>query len=295
MNRERRQRVDDVRIHHHRVDVDHRAHRVEMHLRPLLRDRHGQHGVRQIIVEQAARQRLRAGRRGPLPHSRPRPRPAPAAARRRPRRAPIATRTPAAHPGTAGDARRSGRSATSRERVRASASDVIATRGPIQNDESRVNSRFGSGSMTKSPPWCIRRTNDSSPPLNGNSLNVIPAISTDASGAASSVRRYVESSCANGSPSRRGSTAAAMPCMRAAPLLASASVNRSASSSTSTPREPAARRTHRAPLRLGHPRQPVEQQRVVVARGQPLQFGAGAVQDDGAQPANLGIAAQRHI
>ena len=48
-------------------------------------------------------------------------------------------------------------------------------------------------------------------------------------------------------------------------------------------------------LRLGHPGQAVEQQRVVVARGQPLQFGAGPVQDDGAQPANLGIAAQRHI
>ena len=29
---------------------------------------------------------------------------------------------------------------------------ALPARGPIQNDESRVNSRFGSGSMTKSPP-----------------------------------------------------------------------------------------------------------------------------------------------
>ena len=52
-----------------RVDVDHRAHRVQVHLRALLRDRHGQHRVGQIVVEQAARQRFRARRRGPLPHA----------------------------------------------------------------------------------------------------------------------------------------------------------------------------------------------------------------------------------
>ena len=51
-----------------RVDVDHRAHRVEVHLRALLRDRHRQHGVRQVVVEQAARQRFRARGRGPLPY-----------------------------------------------------------------------------------------------------------------------------------------------------------------------------------------------------------------------------------
>ena len=32
------------------------------------------------------------------------------------------------------------------------ARDVIATLGPIQIDESRVNIRLGSGSMTKSAP-----------------------------------------------------------------------------------------------------------------------------------------------
>ena len=48
-------------------------------------------------------------------------------------------------------------------------------------------------------------------------------------------------------------------------------------------------------LRLGDPRQAVEQQRVVVARGEPLQLGPRAVQDDGAQPADLGVAAQRNV
>ena len=36
--------------------------------------------------------------------------------------------------------------------ARGSASVEIATREPIQNDESRVKSRFGSGSITKSGP-----------------------------------------------------------------------------------------------------------------------------------------------
>ena len=71
------------------------------------------------------------------------------------------------------------------------------------------------------------------------------------------------------------------------PLLDSASVNRSASSSTS-----AAGPQHLGErvvllLGLGHPGQAVEQQRVVVARGQPLQLGARAVQDDDPQRADL--------
>jgi hypothetical protein len=67
-------------------------------------------------------------------------------------------------------------------RLRAgNASDVIANLGPIQNDESRVNIRFGSGGMTKSPPWCIRRTSELSAALSAaapNSVNVIPATKT---------------------------------------------------------------------------------------------------------------------
>jgi hypothetical protein len=48
-------------------------------------------------------------------------------------------------------------------------------------------------------------------------------------------------------------------------------------------------------LRLGHPRQPVEQQLVVVARRQPLQLGPRPVQDDRPQRAHLGVAAERHM
>ena len=83
--------------------------------------------------------------------------------------------------------------------------------------------------------------------------------------------------------------------MRAAPLD-SASVNRSDSSSTSTPRDrnSVGERVVLL-LRLGHPGQPVEQQRVVVARRQPLQFGAGAVQDDDPQRADLGVHPQRGL
>ncbi len=46
-------------------------------------------------------------------------------------------------------------------------------------------------------------------------------------------------------------------------------------------------------LRPGHPGQPVEQQRVVVAGRQALQFGAGAVQDDHPQRPDLGVHSQR--
>ena len=54
-------------IHHDGVDVDHRADRVEVHLSALLGNRDGQDGVRQTVVEETARQRLRTGWRGPLP------------------------------------------------------------------------------------------------------------------------------------------------------------------------------------------------------------------------------------
>ena len=81
--------------------------------------------------------------------------------------------------------------------------------------------------------------------------------------------------------------------MRAAPLD-SASVSRSDSSSTSTPRERSSvgeRVVLR--LRLGHPWQPVEQQRVVVARREALQLGAGTVQDDHPQRPDLGVHPKR--
>ena len=99
-----------------------------------------------------------------------------------------------------------------------------------------MNIRLGSGSMTKSPSECIRRTNDApaSAPK-GSSVKVIPAVNTYAKSAGCRLRRWADNSWASGKPSLLLSTAAAIPCIRAAPL-ASASVNRSDSSSTSTPR-----------------------------------------------------------
>ena len=63
----RGQVVGDVRIHHDLVDVDHRAHGVEVHRGPLLRDRHGEHGVRVTVGEDLAGQALDTGGRRTLP------------------------------------------------------------------------------------------------------------------------------------------------------------------------------------------------------------------------------------
>ena len=42
-----------------------------------------------------------------------------------------------------------------------------------------MNTRLGNGSMTKSAPWCMRSTSDTSVRVSdGSSLNVMPAIST---------------------------------------------------------------------------------------------------------------------
>ncbi|CFE63612.1 Uncharacterised protein [Mycobacterium tuberculosis] len=83
------------------------------------------------------------------------------------------------------------RSVSDASRTRArNASDGITTRGPIHIDESRVNTRFGNGSMTKSPPWCIRNTNDTSVRVSdGSSLKVMPAVSTCANLPGSRLRR----------------------------------------------------------------------------------------------------------
>ncbi|SHT36042.1 Uncharacterised protein [Mycobacteroides abscessus subsp. abscessus] len=92
------------------------------------------------------------------------------------------------------------RSVSEVSRTRAGrASVVIANLRPIQKDESRVNNRFGNGSMTKSDPWCMVRTSDgcATPPPSGSSSNVIPHMSTYARSAASSDRRYAERSCAS--------------------------------------------------------------------------------------------------
>ncbi|CFS65320.1 Uncharacterised protein [Mycobacterium tuberculosis] len=53
-----------------------------------------------------------------------------------------------------------------------------------------MNTRFGNGSMTKSPPWCIRNTNDTSVRVSdGSSLKVMPAVSTCANLPGSRLRR----------------------------------------------------------------------------------------------------------
>ena len=56
--------VGDVGVHHDLVDVDHRAHGVEVHGGALLRDGYGEHGVRGSVREDLAGQPLDArGRR----------------------------------------------------------------------------------------------------------------------------------------------------------------------------------------------------------------------------------------
>ena len=48
-------------------------------------------------------------------------------------------------------------------------------------------------------------------------------------------------------------------------------------------------------LRAGDPRDAVEEQLVVVARGEPLQLGTGPVQHHGPEPADLGVGAVRCV
>ena len=144
------QRVGDVGVHHDLVDVDHRADRVEVHGGPLLRDRHGEHGVREVGVEDLAGQPLDAGGRRPLAD----------ADRDHARREQqdvaaldvlvVPAVDLAGARGTAGARCRSARSAGSRGRRAGIASEVIATRSRTHTLESRVNSRLGSGSMRKS-------------------------------------------------------------------------------------------------------------------------------------------------
>ena len=87
VHREGDERVGDVGVDDHLVGVDERADRVEVHGRALLRDRYGEHGVREAGPEALPGQPLDTRRRGALAdpdrdHARAR-----AAGRRRPRRA----------------------------------------------------------------------------------------------------------------------------------------------------------------------------------------------------------------
>lgn len=119
-------------------------------------------------------------------------------------------------------------------------SDEMATRSPIHADESRVNSRFGSGSTAKSCGWFIIRTSDA-PSADGSSSNVIPAISTSARPAASTPERCDRSESARSPPRRRSSTAAWTPdaCARVS-SRAVRSASASSRTSTSRPRSTSA-------------------------------------------------------
>ena len=56
-----RQLMRNVRIHQHRVDIDHGADGVQMHGGAILTDRHDQHRTRKSQLERRTRQTLRAG------------------------------------------------------------------------------------------------------------------------------------------------------------------------------------------------------------------------------------------
>ena len=120
----------------------------------------------------------------------------------------------------------------------------------------------------------------------------MPAISTCASVAASSVRRYAESSCASGRPEppRVDRGGDAVHPSRATGQRLDEQVAEQQHLDTPRPQQFGERVVFL--LRLGHPGQPVEQQRIVVAGRQPLHLGAGAVKDHDAQRANLRVCAQ---
>ena len=145
------QGVRHGRVHDDLVDVDHRADRVEVHRGALLRDRHRQHGVHQ------ARMRTPAGPAAPRPPASYAPRcrwPARPVTRSRTSPPSTCSRARLVHQlgarRTAGGGGRSAGSARSRGGGAGIARLVTATRSPIHTLESRVNRRFGSGSMTKS-------------------------------------------------------------------------------------------------------------------------------------------------
>ena len=106
--------------------------------------------MRQTAAKTPPGQPLGAGRGGPLADARPRARRGPAAGRRRPRGAPGRARRAARCRRTAGGGGRSAAVSVVSRRRAGMARLVTATWSPIQTEESRVKSRLGSGSMTKS-------------------------------------------------------------------------------------------------------------------------------------------------
>ena len=170
----------------------------------------------------------------------------------------------------------------------------MTTRGPTQIDESRVKTRFGNGSMTKSVPRCMRRTSEPSGRASeGSSSNVIPAVSTSASLAGSRPRKI-------GRKLLRQRRSQALGIDRGRDALhpgraagQHASFSKSDSNSTSTPRE--REQFGELVVLLLRPRDPgqsVEQQIVVVARRESAQLGTGPVHDHHPQRTHFGVRAQ---
>ena len=172
------------------------------------------------------------------------------------------------------------------------ASDVIATRGPIQNDESRVNSRFGNGSMTKSPPWCMRRTSDSSPAVNGQ------LVERHARHQHVRQRRGIQRAQIRREFLRQWQAQSSRVDRRRDAVHAGGATGQRLGEQLAQQQHLDATRPQQVGervvllLRPGHPRQPVEQQLVVVAWSQSLQFGTGRCRIDDPQRAHLGIGAQ---
>ena len=166
------------------------------------------------------------------------------------------------------------------------ASDVTATSSPTQTEESRVNSRLGSGGTTKSR--AVHHLGRPGPCPPRSSSWARPAMSVPARSSGARVARGARSRRAAGSrPSRGSSTAAAISSARADGKDSTSASSRSRCS-TSTPRSVSACGEGVVLLlRAVHPRDAVEEQLVVVARGEPPQLGPGAVQHHRAQPAHL--------
>jgi hypothetical protein len=154
---------------------------------------------------------------------------------------------------------------------------VIATLGPIQNDESRVNIRFG---VARTVRQLVERHPGHQHPGQRRRLQ-----------RAQVCRKFLRQRQTQ--PSRIDSGGDAVHAGRPAGQRLGQQIRQQQHLDATRPQQRGERIV--LLLRLGDPRQTVEQQRVVVAWCQSLQFGARAVQDDDPQRANLGVAAQHGL
>ena len=160
-----------------------------------------------------------------------------------------------------------------------SASDVIATRGPIQNDESRVNSRFG------------KRVDDEvAAVVHAPHQRQFPAVERQlverhARHQHVRQRRGIQRAQVRREFLRQWQAQSSRVDRRRNAVHAGGAAGQRLGQQFAEQQHLDATRPQQVGervvllLRLGHPGQPVEQQRVVVARSQSLQFGPRAVQD----------------